>query len=147
MEAAPFTSPSSTCKTSSISSSSSLISLSKISYRNHSPFKFKSRRNLSVRASNDDSGPLPLPLLSLSKNLLMPSSTETSSLCCCCFFFFMDFAVVTLLDYGAGNVRSVRNAILHLGFQIKDVLFFITYFNSILLLLHVVFFFWSIEVM
>eukprot|EP00258_Populus_trichocarpa_P047886 XP_024463905.1 imidazole glycerol phosphate synthase hisHF, chloroplastic isoform X3 [Populus trichocarpa] len=84
MEAAPFTSPSSTCKTSSISSSSSLISLSKISYRNHSPFKFKSRRNLSVRASNDDS-------------------------------------VVTLLDYGAGNVRSVRNAILHLGFQIKDV--------------------------
>ncbi|XP_061957961.1 imidazole glycerol phosphate synthase hisHF, chloroplastic-like isoform X2 [Populus nigra] len=84
MEAAPFTSPSSTCKTSSISSSSSLISLSKISYRNHSPFKFKSRRNLSVRASNDDS-------------------------------------VVTLLDYGAGNVRSVRNAIRHLGFQIKDV--------------------------
>ncbi|XP_034887009.1 imidazole glycerol phosphate synthase hisHF, chloroplastic isoform X2 [Populus alba] len=84
MEAAPFTSPSSTCKTSSISSSSSLISLSKISYRNHSPFKLKSRRNLSVRASNDDS-------------------------------------VVTLLDYGAGNVRSVRNAIRHLGFQIKDV--------------------------
>ncbi|KAG6761092.1 hypothetical protein POTOM_034286 [Populus tomentosa] len=33
----------------------------------------------------------------------------------------MDFAVVTLLDYGAGNVRSVRNAIRHLGFQIKDV--------------------------
>ncbi|CAN1242983.1 Imidazole glycerol phosphate synthase hisHF, chloroplastic [Linum perenne] len=29
--------------------------------------------------------------------------------------------VVTLLDYGAGNVRSVRNAIRHLGFQIKDV--------------------------
>ncbi|KAL9333890.1 hypothetical protein Peur_074029 [Populus x canadensis] len=84
MEAAPFTSPSSTCKTSSISSSPSLVSLSKIYYRNHSPFKFKSRRNLSVRASNDDS-------------------------------------VVTLLDYGAGNVRSVRNAILHLGFQIKDV--------------------------
>ncbi|KAG6762393.1 hypothetical protein POTOM_032891 [Populus tomentosa] len=83
MEAAPFTSPSSTCKTSSISSSSSLISLSKISYRNHSPFKLKSRRNLSVRASKDDS--------------------------------------VTLLDYGAGNVRSVRNAIRHLGFQIKDV--------------------------
>ncbi|XP_011025431.1 PREDICTED: imidazole glycerol phosphate synthase hisHF, chloroplastic-like isoform X2 [Populus euphratica] len=84
MEAAPFTSPSSTSKTPSISSSSSLISLSKISYRNHSPLKFKSRRNLSVRASNDDS-------------------------------------VVTLLDYGAGNVRSVRNAIRHLGFQIKDV--------------------------
>ncbi|KAH9651935.1 Imidazole glycerol phosphate synthase hisHF [Citrus sinensis] len=28
---------------------------------------------------------------------------------------------VTLLDYGAGNVRSVRNAIRHLGFGIKDV--------------------------
>ncbi|XP_072959050.1 imidazole glycerol phosphate synthase hisHF, chloroplastic [Typha angustifolia] len=28
---------------------------------------------------------------------------------------------VTLLDYGAGNVRSVRNAIRHLGFNIKDV--------------------------
>ncbi|CAN1242985.1 Imidazole glycerol phosphate synthase hisHF, chloroplastic [Linum perenne] len=32
-----------------------------------------------------------------------------------------DSEVVTLLDYGAGNVRSVRNAIRHLGFQIKDV--------------------------
>jgi hypothetical protein len=42
----------------------------------------------------------------------------------------MDFAVVTLLDYGAGNVRSVRNAIRHLGFQIKDVLFFIYFFIS-----------------
>lgn len=29
--------------------------------------------------------------------------------------------VVTLLDYGAGNVRSVRNAICRLGFGIKDV--------------------------
>lgn len=29
--------------------------------------------------------------------------------------------VVTLLDYGAGNVRSVRNAIRYLGFDIKDV--------------------------
>ncbi|KAL3508466.1 hypothetical protein ACH5RR_027867 [Cinchona calisaya] len=29
--------------------------------------------------------------------------------------------VVTLLDYGAGNVRSVRNAIRFLGFDIKDV--------------------------
>lgn len=33
------------------------------------------------------------------------------------------FTVVTLLDYGAGNVRSVRNAIRHLGFGIKDVSF------------------------
>ncbi len=28
---------------------------------------------------------------------------------------------VTLLDYGAGNVRSVRNAIEKLGYTIKDV--------------------------
>ncbi|CAD7702077.1 unnamed protein product [Ostreobium quekettii] len=28
---------------------------------------------------------------------------------------------VTLLDYGAGNVRSVRNAIRRLGFEVKDV--------------------------
>ena len=28
---------------------------------------------------------------------------------------------VSLLDYGAGNVRSVRNAIAHLGFAIRDV--------------------------
>lgn len=28
---------------------------------------------------------------------------------------------VTLLDYGAGNVRSVRNAIKRLGYEIKDV--------------------------
>lgn len=28
---------------------------------------------------------------------------------------------VTLLDYGAGNVRSVRNAIMRLGYSIKDV--------------------------
>ncbi|GAB2298719.1 Imidazole glycerol phosphate synthase hisHF, chloroplastic [Dionaea muscipula] len=30
-------------------------------------------------------------------------------------------SVVTLLDYGAGNVRSVRNAIRRLGYEIKDV--------------------------
>ncbi|CAI7771458.1 unnamed protein product [Closterium sp. NIES-53] len=29
--------------------------------------------------------------------------------------------VVTLLDYGAGNVRSVRNAIRLLGYEINDV--------------------------
>ncbi|KAL8469952.1 hypothetical protein ACS0TY_032713 [Phlomoides rotata] len=32
-----------------------------------------------------------------------------------------DDSVVTLLDYGAGNVRSVRNAIRFLGFEIQDV--------------------------
>ncbi|KAK6946964.1 hypothetical protein RJ641_000437 [Dillenia turbinata] len=30
-------------------------------------------------------------------------------------------SVVTLLDYGTGNVRSVRNAIRLLGYDIKDV--------------------------
>ena len=29
--------------------------------------------------------------------------------------------MITLLDYGAGNVRSVRNAIRKLGFTVKDV--------------------------
>ena len=28
---------------------------------------------------------------------------------------------VWLLDYGAGNVRSVRNAIAHLGYTVRDV--------------------------
>jgi len=30
-------------------------------------------------------------------------------------------SIVTLLDYGAGNVRSVRNAIRALGFEVRDV--------------------------
>jgi imidazole glycerol phosphate synthase glutamine amidotransferase subunit len=29
--------------------------------------------------------------------------------------------MITLLDYGAGNVRSVRNAIIKLGYEVKDV--------------------------
>ena len=29
--------------------------------------------------------------------------------------------MITLLDYGAGNVRSVRNAIRKLGFAVRDV--------------------------
>jgi glutamine amidotransferase/cyclase len=29
--------------------------------------------------------------------------------------------MITLLDYGAGNVRSVRNAIRKLGYTVKDV--------------------------
>ncbi|KAG8658219.1 imidazole glycerol phosphate synthase hisHF, chloroplastic isoform X1 [Manihot esculenta] len=86
MEAAPFASPSlpSSSKLSGLSylSSSSLISLPKNDLRRS---KFKSPRNLSVRASSNSD------------------------------------AVVTLLDYGAGNVRSVRNAIRYLGFEIKDV--------------------------
>ncbi|KAK8951411.1 hypothetical protein KSP39_PZI004040 [Platanthera zijinensis] len=34
---------------------------------------------------------------------------------------YSEESTVTLLDYGAGNVRSVRNAIKHLGFDVKDV--------------------------
>ncbi len=29
--------------------------------------------------------------------------------------------VVSLLDYGAGNVRSIRNAIKSLGYEIRDI--------------------------
>lgn len=45
------------------------------------------------------------------------------SLCFCCASLRrrFDATAVTLLDYGAGNVRSVRNAIRHLGFGIRDV--------------------------
>ena len=31
------------------------------------------------------------------------------------------YSVVSLLDYRAGNVRSIRNAIHHLGYQITEV--------------------------
>ncbi|XP_022739460.1 imidazole glycerol phosphate synthase hisHF, chloroplastic-like isoform X1 [Durio zibethinus] len=42
------------------------------------------------------------------RNLVISASSASNS-------------VVTLLDYGAGNVRSVRNAIRYLGFEIEDV--------------------------
>ncbi|CAN6486252.1 unnamed protein product [Victoria cruziana] len=48
------------------------------------------------------------PSQSRSRNLSIRASANSES-------------VVTLLDYGAGNVRSVRNAIRSLGFEIKDV--------------------------
>ncbi|KAG2682321.1 hypothetical protein I3843_Q049000 [Carya illinoinensis] len=93
MEAAPFASsssapflPSYPVTARSLTSSSSLLfrrSNFGRSYCNYYAAKFKSPRNLSIRASGD--------------------------------------SVVTLLDYGAGNVRSVRNAIRYLGFDIKDV--------------------------
>ncbi|KAF5478938.1 hypothetical protein F2P56_005458 [Juglans regia] len=96
MEAAPFACssppsssasflPSFSVTARSLSSSSSLLFRRNNFGRNCNYYvaKFKSPRNLSVRASGD--------------------------------------SVVTLLDYGAGNVRSVRNAIRYLGFDIKDV--------------------------
>ncbi|ONK62056.1 uncharacterized protein A4U43_C08F36340 [Asparagus officinalis] len=45
------------------------------------------------------------------KNLSIRASSSSSS----------GDSTVTLLDYGAGNVRSVRNAIRYLGFDIKEV--------------------------
>ncbi len=30
-------------------------------------------------------------------------------------------SIVSLLDYGAGNVRSIRNAIISLGYEIRDI--------------------------
>ncbi|CAI0436372.1 unnamed protein product [Linum tenue] len=48
-------------------------------------------------------------------------SSPRRNLCVCASSLPPSDSVVTLLDYGAGNVRSVRNAIRHLGFQIKDV--------------------------
>ncbi|PPS01777.1 hypothetical protein GOBAR_AA18885 [Gossypium barbadense] len=44
------------------------------------------------------------------RNLVIRASSASSS-----------GSVVTLLDYGAGNVRSLRNAIRYLGFEIEDV--------------------------
>lgn len=40
-------------------------------------------------------------------------------------------AEVTLLDYGAGNVRSVRNAIHLLGFKTRDVTSQLLYFTVV----------------
>ncbi len=52
----------------------------------------------------------------------------TAKRCHRCEIHFMDvrqnlriFKMVTLLDYGAGNIRSVRNAIRKLGVEIQDV--------------------------
>jgi hypothetical protein len=87
----------------------------------------KNRTKFSIRASSSsDSG-----LFSHSTNTLLRKFV---------FFFWgfdlvthshfiyilvFHFLVVTLLDYGAGNVRSVRNAIKFLGFEIKDVSFLV----------------------
>ena len=120
MEAAPFASSSSALSLSSRAvTAGSLSPTSSLLFRRNnirnSYCKFKSPRNLSVRASGD-SGTLSLShthiTFMLSDNL---------------FIIFFFFSVVTLLDYGAGNVRSVRNAIRHLGFDIKDVCYFLIF--------------------
>eukprot|EP00884_Botryococcus_braunii_P004623 jgi/Botrbrau1/14161/Bobra.182_3s0101.1 len=48
----------------------------------------------------------------------MARSTARAQLCCTC---SDSSRTVTLLDYGAGNVRSLRNAIGKLGYSIKEV--------------------------
>ena len=128
MEAPPF---SSSCSSSPLSSKARLLSSpsssSSLLFRHnsfsktHYSAKFKSPRNLSVRASGD-SGTLSLFFTQINFKL--------SDNCLINFFFFFNynFEVVTLLDYGAGNVRSVRNAIRYLGFDIKDVIFFTLFF-------------------
>ena len=60
------------------------------------------------------------------------AAASRCSAACCCGAFLTTTTLqlcplpagereVTLLDYGAGNVRSVRNAIKQCGFTIKDV--------------------------
>lgn len=105
MEAQPFVSSTKTLPFRSASPSSLLF------HRRHR-LNCRPSRNFTVRASSaGDSGNLSL---SLSHNLL-PFLII--------FNLFEYYSVVTLLDYGAGNVRSVRNAIRRLGFDVKDVIF------------------------
>ncbi|KAK9748698.1 hypothetical protein RND81_02G074200 [Saponaria officinalis] len=59
--------------------------------------------------------------LSNSKTLRFPSPATFSVRAAAASTASSSDNVVTLLDYGAGNVRSLRNAIRRLGFDIKDV--------------------------
>ncbi|CAL9134897.1 unnamed protein product [Musa textilis] len=70
-------------------------------------------------SSSSDSGKKPCPRFSFHNRLFLVLVHDSSS----CSFLYggVAAAVVTLLDYGAGNVRSLRNAIRYLGFDIKDV--------------------------
>ncbi|KAM7280023.1 hypothetical protein ACFE04_007157 [Oxalis oulophora] len=71
-------------------------------------------RNLSIPSLinfNNKNNRLKLQLFKSPRNLSVRASSSVTP----------PDNVVTLLDYGAGNVRSVRNAIRHLGYQIKDV--------------------------
>lgn len=108
-------------------SSSSIITVHQNHRKNTS--KSISTGNLAIRASSgsssgtfsDESGSISSSLFVIFVNLFSIPNCD----------FFLG-SVVTLLDYGAGNVRSLRNAIHYLGFDIQDVshlslLFF--YFN------------------
>lgn len=120
-------------------SSSSLLLLRKkpLSSTRFSHFgNVKSSRNFSIRASSSgDSG-----LFSLlwnthlkKKNIIFLGFGFVPQPLI--FSFASWFLVVTLLDYGAGNVRSVRNAIRSLGFDIEDVSFLLHFLRGLLLLL------------
>nr|XP_016507973.1 PREDICTED: imidazole glycerol phosphate synthase hisHF, chloroplastic-like isoform X1 [Nicotiana tabacum] len=100
MEAASFTSTSQflTAKSSSSSSSSSTASYSSYSSTSQSLCSLRYKPN--AKALNCKS----------SRSFSVRASAGGA-----------DDSVVTLLDYGAGNVRSLRNAIKYLGFDIKDV--------------------------
>ncbi|KAJ7960796.1 Imidazole glycerol phosphate synthase hisHF [Quillaja saponaria] len=93
MEAAPFVSGS---RPGNLGSSS----LSSISYSSSSLLFLRNKNSFRNRYQSAN--------VRYSRNFSVRASSSGDS-------------VVTLLDYGAGNVRSVRNAIKHLGFDIKDV--------------------------
>lgn len=93
-------------------------------YRKHNRVKFKSPRNLSIRASSSSSDSGTLSFLFSCIMYIYLFNFFILFIIHILTRVFAFFAVVTLLDYGAGNVRSLRNAIRSLGFEIKDVSFF-----------------------
>ncbi|XP_024021671.1 imidazole glycerol phosphate synthase hisHF, chloroplastic isoform X1 [Morus notabilis] len=79
------------------------------------PFSFSSSQSLAFRSSSSSS--LLFLRANLRRNRLNLKSPRNLSVRASS----NGDSVVTLLDYGAGNVRSLRNAIRYLGFDIKDV--------------------------
>ncbi|RRT78594.1 hypothetical protein B296_00024059 [Ensete ventricosum] len=84
------------------------------------PYSRIKTKPFSICAStSSDSSEKPCPRFSF-PNRLFPVLVHDSS-SCSLLYGGVAAAAVTLLDYGAGNVRSLRNAIRYLGFDIKDV--------------------------
>ncbi|KAL5583629.1 hypothetical protein UlMin_016071 [Ulmus minor] len=79
------------------------------------PFSYSSSSSLAFRSSSPSS--LLFLRYNLRKNHLKFKSSRNFSVRASS----AGSSAVTLLDYGAGNVRSLRNAIRYLGFDIKDV--------------------------
>lgn len=71
--------------------------------------------------SFSDSSPSSIITLRQKRHRSTLNSTFRRKLVICASSGSSSGSVVTLLDYGAGNVRSIRNAIHHLGFAIEDV--------------------------